>query len=68
VLPPATSSAPRTAIFYAIDSVLEDDALLGKWVDFLDLDPADHPTGTIIANVNFGFGGAGGTALPAWAN
>ncbi len=63
VLPPATSSAPRTAIFYAIDSVLETDNLLAQWVDFLDLDSADHPVGTIIVDVNVGLGGLGGTSV-----
>ncbi|MHC4908198.1 MAG: hypothetical protein ACYTF9_00560 [Planctomycetota bacterium] len=48
-LAPAIDEVPVTATFYAIKSDVGGDALAAKWLDFLDLEPADLPTNSIVA-------------------
>ena len=59
-LPPATPSNPATLILYSMPDTIPDTPNIGDrdfvadWLDFLDLDPADHPANAIIVEVPSG--------------
>ncbi|MCH2147603.1 MAG: hypothetical protein MK073_07295, partial [Phycisphaerales bacterium] len=59
VLPPATTKNPSTAIFYAISNSpdIEDPSAVRDfqvdWLDFLDLEPSNHPTDDLSTPIDF---------------